>query len=103
MLEMGRPAAVLGNRCPTILFYFNFRAAGIDHGFDGQNHAFFQAQATVGLAKIRHGRLFMQFLTDAMTNKSPDHREARALRGLLDRKPKISQPFTLAQLFYTVS
>src|SRR6266849_1723619 len=83
MFKMRRQPAVFGHGRPAIVFYFDFIAACIYHGFNGQYHPFFQPNAPVRLAIIRHRRFLVQFLPDTVSDERPDHRVAGALSGLL--------------------
>src|ERR1700732_3296003 len=40
MFKMGAHAAVFGDCGPPVFENFNARLAGVDHGFDSQDHAF---------------------------------------------------------------
>ena len=52
VLEVGAVAAVDGDGGPTVLEDADFRAASVDHGLDGQDHARFEAGAFAGRAEV---------------------------------------------------
>ena len=52
VLEVGAVAAVDGDGGPAVLEDTDFGAAGVDHGFDGQDHASFEAGAFAGRAEV---------------------------------------------------
>src|SRR5262245_42089762 len=101
MFEMSSKAAIFSNRCPAVLFNFNFVTSGIDHGLNGQNHALPQSNSAIRLTVIRDRRLLMQLLADAMTHEGTDHRVACAFGSLLNRKAEVAQALSCMQLIDT--
>src|SRR5438270_13003752 len=87
MLEVRRRAAIRSFRDPLVP-HPHFRAAGIDHGLDGDDHAFLQPRAASFLAVIRKVGLVMHPGADAVPDKLPHHRETvlldPALHGMAD-------------------
>ena len=52
VLELRREAAVTGDGCPAIVKDFHVRAAGVDHRFNGEEHARLQYRAFAGAAEV---------------------------------------------------
>ncbi len=88
MLELGRERTILGDSGPAIGQDFGLVAAGIDHRFDCEEHAFADFRAFAGGAVMQDTRRRMKHLAKAVTAKIPDHREAllfdKTLNGMAD-------------------
>src|SRR6202047_3500125 len=84
VLEVGAVAAVDGNRGPAVLEDADFRAAGVDHGLDGQNHAGLEARAFAGVAEVGDLGVLVHGATDSVADELADDAEAFGLAELLD-------------------
>src|SRR5271170_1993257 len=84
VLEVGAVTAVDCDGCPTVLEDTDFRAAGVDHGLDGENHAGLEAGALAGWAEVGDLGVLVHGTADAMADKLADDAEALGLAVLLD-------------------
>ena len=76
---VGRELAVGCHGRPFVAQHTYIIRALRDHGFDRKRHAFDHARASSGGAIIRDGRLFVQYLTDAMPDERANHAKSVAL------------------------
>src|ERR1700674_1576036 len=90
MLPLGGKRVVAGNDSPTIAELADFTAAGIDHRFDGENHARGELHTGRRSSVVQHLGFFMKFLAYAMTAELAHDAVALALRVSLDRVPHIA-------------
>jgi hypothetical protein len=81
---MGAIAAVNGNCGPTVLEDADFRAAGIDHRFDGEDHAGLETRAFTGVAEVGNLGIFVHGAADSVADKLADNAEAFGLAELLN-------------------
>ncbi len=84
MLEVGGVAAVDGYGGPTVFKYLHFRASGVDHWLDGEDHAGLEARAFAGGAEVGHLGVFVHGAADAVADELADDAEAFGLAELLD-------------------
>src|SRR5207248_11646829 len=75
VLKMRAVAAILGNCGPVVVQQSCARLARVDHGFDRQDHAFFQLGTVTAHPKIRHLRLFVQLPPNAVPHEFPNNAE----------------------------
>ena len=90
MLEMRTGTAIRRNRRPLIVQNLRFRAPGIHHRLDRQNHAFPQSRVRTTRAKIRHLRLFVQFGSNAVAYELAHHAETVGLDVFLHCRANIA-------------
>ena len=57
---------VASHHGPLVCQGAQFAAAGVDHGFDGKDHASFQFHASAGFAVVQHLRVLVEFLAHAV-------------------------------------
>jgi hypothetical protein len=81
---MGAIAAVDGNGGPTVFQHADFRAAGVDHGLDSEDHAGLEAGAFAGVAEVGDLGVFVHGAADSVANELADDAEAFGLAELLD-------------------
>jgi hypothetical protein len=84
VLEVGAIAAVDGDCGPTILENADFRAPGVDHGLDGEDHASLEARTLAGVAEVGDLGIFVHGAADSVADKLPDDAETFGLAELLD-------------------
>src|SRR5438046_3098166 len=97
MLEVRRGAAIRSFRNPLIA-HPHFRAAGIDHRFDRDDHAFLQTRAAAFFPVVRQVGLVMHSGADAMPNEFPHHRKTVLLDPALHRVADVAEAVTGAHL-----
>ena len=93
MLPLGGQRAVGGDDGPAVFLraVFDFFAPGVDHGLDGEGHAFAQHVQRAGAAVVQDLRLFVEDLADAVAAELAHHRVALAFGKTLDRKADVAQ------------
>lgn len=88
MFPLGRQAMICGDNGPAIAQWSDIPPPGIDHGFDGENHAGFEAQAAAFFAVMEDLRFFVKVTPDAVTTKLADYAVPRffgkGLNGMAD-------------------
>src|SRR4051812_6138340 len=77
MLEVSGKATVFGDSRPPVLEHFDLRSARVDHRLDGHNETRFQADAAPRRAIVRHRRVLVHLLADAIVEERAHHREAQ--------------------------
>src|SRR5262249_38976181 len=75
VLEVGGEAAVGGDRRPVVLQHPHLPRPHRDHRLDREHHAFLQHRPSPGLAEVRHLRLLVELLADAVSDEGPHHPE----------------------------
>ena len=83
---------VFGHDSPAVAQLFNVALARIDHGLNGEGHAFFKFFARAGFAVVQHLGLFVEYLANAMPTKLAHHRKPMPLGKLLNRMANVTQP-----------
>ena len=73
MLKVGGSLTIYGDRCPPIFQYFYLVGPQVKHRFDRQDHPLRQPDPGIRLPKIGQLGVFMELLTDSMTDKIADH------------------------------
>src|SRR3546814_13664760 len=74
-----------------VLQDFHLIAAGIDHRFDGEEHALAQAQPGAGLAEMQDARRCMEDASDAVAAEVAHDRDAVGLGEVLDGLAAIAE------------
>src|SRR6267378_3407051 len=91
VLEMRRGAAIRRFRHPLVA-HANFRAAGIHHRLDGDDHAFLQPRAASRVTVVRQVGLVVHPRADAVPDELPHHRKTVLLHPTLHRVADIPEP-----------
>src|SRR6266481_2583285 len=91
VLEVRRGAAIRRFRHPLVP-HANFRAAGIHHRFDGDDHALLQPRAASSITVVRQVRLVVHPRADAVPDELPHHRKTVLLHPTLHRVADIAEP-----------
>ena len=95
---------VLGDDGPVITEQLNVTLTSIDHGLDGEYHAFFQLYTGAGFAIVQDLGVFVEAFADAMSTVFTDDREIVRFGMLLDSMPDITQvgarPYQLDTQFH---
>src|SRR5690606_6872081 len=84
-------AAVLGLDGPAVVHFAHFAAAGIDHGFDREDHACFQSFQRAGFAVVKDLGLLMENLANAVSAEFTDDAVTGFFGMLLDRMADIPE------------
>ena len=87
-------AAVDGNCGPTVIENANFGAAGVDHWFNGEDHAGLEAWAFAGVAKVGYLGVFVHGAAYAVSNELADDAEALSLAQSLDGGGDVAEAAT---------
>ena len=82
---------VFGHDRPAVGQFTNISLAGVDHGFDREDHAFFELEAGTGFAIVQDLGVFVEMLTDAVTAELADDRVTMFLSVRLDRVADIAE------------
>jgi hypothetical protein len=84
---------VFGNYGPTVFLgaVLDVALARIDHGLNGEGHAFHQLFQRTGPAIVQHLGFFMETQTNAVATKLAHHAEAMSLGKLLDGVADVTQ------------
>ena len=93
MFPLGRQRTVFGDDAPAVFFgaFLDVLATGIDHGLDGEGHAFNQLFQRAGAAVVQHLGLFVKALADAVATELAHHAETLAFGKLLDGVAYVAQ------------
>src|SRR4030095_10485508 len=91
MLERGQKRAVPRDRGPAVVQDLHMRAAEIDHGFDGEEHAGLERHAFAGPAIMQDIRMVVEFTAETVAAEIAHHRAALAFGIALDRMADISR------------
>ena len=93
MLPLGGEGAVLGHDAPAVFFgaFLDVLAAGVDHGLDGEGHAFDQLLQRARAAVVQHLGLFVEDAANAVATELAHHAEAVAFGKLLDRVANVAK------------
>ena len=81
---MGAVAAIDGNCGPAIFEDADFRAAGVDHGLDGEYHAGLEAGAFARVAEVGDLGVFVHGATDSVADELADYAKTFGFAELLD-------------------
>src|SRR5262245_34893471 len=92
VLEVRRPAPVLGDRRPVVGQDLHLPRAHRHHRLDGQHHAGLHDLAGARVAEVRHLRVFVKRPPDAVAHERPDHAESMALAVRLDGVADVAEP-----------
>src|SRR6266481_1488423 len=82
---------VFGNDSPAIAQLFDVCLAGIDHRFDGEDHAGFQSDPGALTSVMKYLWFFMKTLADTMPAEFAHHAIAQRLDKTLDSMTDITQ------------
>src|SRR5205807_2215409 len=83
VLEVRRQAAVARHRGPPVSQYLHCRLARVHHRLDREHHAFRQPRAAPRLAVVRHLRLLVHPLADAVPDELAHDRKPVRLDALI--------------------
>src|SRR5580704_5976972 len=95
VLEVRRWTAI-GSFGDPFAAHLHFRAAGIHHRFDGDDHAFLQTRPASRFSIVRKIGFIVHLRSDAVPHRLPHHRESVLLDPALHRVPDIAQPVARA-------
>ena len=91
MFPLRGQAAILRDNRPAITHLAYVAFAGVDHGFDREDHAFLKLEAAAGFAVVQHLRVFMKLLADAVAAEFAHHGITAGLRVPLNGMADIAQ------------
>ncbi len=94
MLPLCRQRTVFGDDSPAVGHFADVATPGVDHGLDGEGHAFAQHFSRARLAVVQHLRVFVEVAADAMAAEFAHDAVARALGEGLDDVADVAQPRT---------
>src|SRR5437870_6924875 len=97
VLEMGRGAAFGRFRHPLVSLS-HFRAARVDHRFDGDDHALLQPRAVSLVTVVRQIGLVVHFRANPVPHEFAHHRETVLLHPALHRVADIAEAVARAPL-----
>ena len=84
VLELGAEGAVFGDGGPAIAEDLHPGLAGVDHGFDSEEHTFLQDEALAGFAEMNDGRWGVEDAAQAVAAEVADDGVAFGLDVTLD-------------------
>ncbi len=82
---------ILRYYCPAVSQFPYRGLASVDHGFDGEDHAWLERQAYPALSIVQDLRIFVKFSSDAMTAELSNDAVTTRLRMILDRSTDVSE------------
>ena len=82
---------VLGDDGPAVAQFLDLLAPGVEHGLDGERHAFLEFVPRTRAAVVQHLRLLVKLLANAVAAELAHHAQAVAFGKLLDRVPDVAQ------------
>ena len=94
VLEVGAVAAVDGDGGPAVGEDFDLGGARVDHGFDGEDHAGFEAGAFAAGAEVGDLGVFVHLLADAVADELLDDAVACGFADLLDGEGDVAEAAT---------
>src|SRR5713101_4437560 len=97
VLEMRRGTAIRRFRHPLVP-HANFRAAGIHHRLDGDDHALLQPRAVSFVTVVRQVGLVVHLRSDPVPDELAHHRETVLLHPALHRVADVAEPVAGAHL-----
>src|ERR1051325_11972687 len=90
MLKVSAVASIHGHRSPLVIQDPRFRAAGIHHRLNRQDHSFFQRRSETFGSEVWNLRLFVKARPDSVSYKLANYAETVRLDVLLDRCAYVS-------------
>jgi hypothetical protein len=84
VLEVGTVTSVDGDGGPSVGQNTNFRASGVDHGLNSENHAGLEAGAFAGAAKVGDLGIFVHGTADSVAYELADDTETLSFAEVLD-------------------
>ena len=85
--------AIGGDSGPVVSEDVDCFRAEVDHGFDGEHHAGFEAGADFLVVEIGHFRFLVQLAAHAMSDEIAHHGVAVARDEFLDAATEVAQHF----------
>jgi len=82
---------VFGHDGPPVVHLFDVTLTGVDHGLDGESHAFNQGLASTRRSVMQDLRVLVEPTTDTVATKFAYHAESMALREGLNGMADITQ------------
>src|SRR5438270_13855424 len=101
MFELRRARTIGGANGPAVRQHFSCMSARVNHGLNCKNHASLQSQAGMWAAIVGYLGIFMQRMTDAVSNKFTHGGKALRFRVALDSSANVTQTIVCAGLFDT--
>src|SRR5258708_28024352 len=91
VLPLRRQAMVLGDDGPAVGKFADRRLAGVDHGFDREDHSRLEARARSGASVVQNLRLFVEFSPDSVPAELAHDAVAVRFGMLLDRRADVTE------------
>src|SRR6266571_504251 len=101
MLKLGGAGAISCADRPLVRQHSRLVSPNIDHRLDGENHAGPQFQTSMCMAKVWYLWVFMQRMTDAVTNILAHHGKALCLGIRLYSCADVTEVVVWACVFHT--
>ena len=98
MFPLRRQAVILGNDRPAIGQLTDRRLAGVDHGFNGEDHVGFQLNSGTGLAVVHDLWVFVESCADTVSTEFTHDRVAGFFGILLNGMADIAEMGTGSNL-----